>query len=134
MTDSSSPIQRPWNTVARGIIEFVIFYDKKAKHFVGVCLSFDIIEEGNNPEKLMESLTDAAKLHVAVVKKENLPEALLNRYAPKKYWDKYLQVQGSTVLQTSLSRNLIANSVTSTTVSQYPIIDSNDQTKEQVHV
>ena len=45
-------IERPKNTKKEGTIEFLVY--KEGKTFVGVCLTFDIVEEGKNPEKLME--------------------------------------------------------------------------------
>lgn len=125
-------IKRPWNTKEKGLIEFVVFHDKKTKHFVGVCLTFDIVEEGDNPESLMNSLTEAAKLHVDVVQKENLSDELLNRYAPKKYWDKYLPHQSSLVLQDSSRRPLIVSSVASTSVSRYPTFMNNEAASVRV--
>ncbi len=83
-------IQRPKNTKEKGTIEFLVY--KEGKTFVGVCLTFDIVEEGNNPEKLMESIQEAAQGHLEVVRGENMPDDLLNRYAPKEYWDIYYKV------------------------------------------
>lgn len=79
------------NTKEKGIIRFVIFPHKK--QFVGVCLDFNIIEEGENPRELMESLEEAAIGHVEVVIKEKLSDELLNRHAPKRYWDKYNEIK-----------------------------------------
>ena len=85
-------IERPINTKKKGTIEFLVY--KEGKTFVGVCLTFDIIEEGNNPEKLMESIQEAAQGHLKVVREKNMPDDLLNRYAPKEYWDIYYKVIG----------------------------------------
>ncbi len=80
-------IERPKNTKEKGTIEFLVY--KEGKTFIGVCLTFDIIEEGSNPEKLMESIQEAAQGHLKVVRAENMSDDLLNRYAPKEYWDIY---------------------------------------------
>lgn len=80
-------IKRLFNTKEKGAIEFLVY--KKGRIFVGVCLTFDIVEEGDNPEKLMESIQAAAQGHLEVVREKNLPDDLLNRYAPKEYWDVY---------------------------------------------
>ena len=82
-------IKRPWNTKERGIMEF-IFLEEKGK-YIGVCLSFDIIEEGKDLNRLIQSVEDAAKLHIRIVMKKNLSDDLLNRYAPEKYWKKYFE-------------------------------------------
>ena len=83
-------IQRPRNTKGGGTMEFLVY--KEGKTFVGVCLTFDIVEEGTNPEKLMESIQEAALGHLEVVQEEDMSDDLLNRYAPKEYWDIYFKV------------------------------------------
>ncbi len=76
-----------WNTKKRGVFEFLVYPDEK--RFVGVCLTLNIIEEGESPKELLENLEEAAFGHLEVVRKENLSNKLLNRPALKKYWDKY---------------------------------------------
>jgi len=80
-------IKRPKNTKEKGFIEFFIYPEKNK--LVGVCLTFDIVVEGENPNKIMKDLKDAAFLHLKVVVKNKLSDNLLNRYAPKEYWEKY---------------------------------------------
>ena len=82
-------IQRPRNTKERGVIELLTY--KEGKAYVGVCLTFDIVEEGADPVELARSLKEAAELHVATVIKNNLSDDLLNRYAPDEYWKKYFE-------------------------------------------
>lgn len=80
-------IIRPKNTKERGLIEFFVYEEKKT--FIGVCLTFDIIEEGTNAGEVIKNLKEAALLHLEVVRTKNLSDGLLNRYAPEKYWKKY---------------------------------------------
>ena len=80
-------IKRPKNTKKEGIIEYIVY--KEGKSYIGVCLTFDIVEEGKNPTELAKSIKEAAKLHLETVIKNKLSDNLLNRYAPKEYWDKY---------------------------------------------
>lgn len=80
-------IKRHPNTKKHGVMEFFIYPEKD--RYVGVCLTFDIVEEDKNPIKLMEELKEAAFLHLKVVKTKNLSDDLLNRYAPEEYWEKY---------------------------------------------
>ena len=80
-------IQRPQNTKKQGIIECLVY--KESNTFVGVCLTFDIVEEGDNPTELMRSIKEAAELHLETVIRNDLTDELLNRYAPKEYWLKY---------------------------------------------
>ena len=82
-------IQRPKNTKKEGVIEFLVY--KEGKSYVGVCLTFDIVEEGNDPSELMKSIREAAELHLEVVIKNDLSESLLNRYAPEEYWKIYFE-------------------------------------------
>ncbi len=80
---------REKNTKEKGLIEYFVY--PEGDKFVGVCLTFDIVEEGNDPGQLMESIKEAAQLHLSIVIKENMSDELLNRYAPKEYWDKYFE-------------------------------------------
>ena len=85
-------IERPKNTKERGVVEFLTY--KEGDAYIGVCLTFDIVEEGTSPIELMRSITEAAELHLETVVKNNLSEDLLNRYAPEEYWEKYFQATG----------------------------------------
>lgn len=80
-------IIRPRNTKEKGLVEFLVY--KERDKFVGVCLTFDIVEEGSNPKEVMRSITEASALHLKTVVSKNLPDELLNRYAPNEYWEKY---------------------------------------------
>lgn len=82
-------IKRPENTKEKGTIEFLLYGEKDK--FVGVCLTFDIIEVSDDAFSLRKSLESAAFLQLKTVQEKNLPDELLNRYAPKKYWDKYFE-------------------------------------------
>jgi len=88
---STAQIKRPWNTKSRGIIEFLFYREKE--RYIGVCLTFNILEEGEDLEVLKRSVEEAAKLHLKVVIKKNLSDDLLNRYAPIEYWGKYFALQ-----------------------------------------
>ena len=80
-------INRSRNTKRQGTMEFLVY--KEGDTFVGVCLTFDIVEEGTDPIELMKSIKEAAMLHLKVVTEKNLSDDLLNRYAPQEYWDRY---------------------------------------------
>ena len=82
-------IRRPKNTKEKGTIECLVY--KEGNAFVGVCLTFDIVEEGDNPTELMRSIKEAAELHLETVIRNNLTDELLNRYAPEEYWKKYFE-------------------------------------------
>lgn len=82
------------NTKEKGLFRFVVFQEKN--DYVGVCLDLDIVEYGNNPEKLMESIKEAAFSYLGAVRSENLPDKYLNRFAPKKYWNKLKSLSSKT--------------------------------------
>jgi len=102
------------NTKKRGTIEFIVFPDKRNERYVGVCLTFDIVEEGKDLKKLKKSIMEAAQLHLECVIKNNLSDDLLNRKAPKEYWDKYEEIKKIT----QHSRNVKTPRVTGQ-ISQY---------------
>lgn len=74
------------NTKTQGLYEFFV-YPEQGK-FVGVCLTLDIVEEGENLQDVFNSLLKAAHGHVEMVIKSNLNDNLLNRPAPQAYWNK----------------------------------------------
>ena len=82
-------VKRPRNTKEGGVVEFLTY--KEGKAYIGVCLTFDIVEEGADPVALARSLKEAAELHVETVIKNDLSDDLLNRYAPEEYWKKYFE-------------------------------------------
>lgn len=97
--DMSKP--RVWNTKQSGTLEFLVF--GKGKNFIGVCLTLDIVEEGGDPSKLMESVKESAEAHVKLVQEKKLDDSLLNRPAPNEYWQLYYQVLDS--LKGKVERN-----------------------------
>lgn len=82
-------ISRPYNTKERGVIEYIVY--KEGNSYIGVCLSFDIIEEGDDPNKLMLSIQESAELHLKVVRDRRMTDELLNRHAEEKYWKIYFK-------------------------------------------
>ena len=74
------------NTKTQGLYEFFVYPEQG--RFVGVCLTLDIVEEGNNLHDVFNSLIKAAHGHVETVIKNGLNDSLLNRPAPKLYWKK----------------------------------------------
>ena len=85
----NTTIKRTKNTKEKGVLEILVYKEKDS--YIGVCLTFDIVEEGNDPVALMRSVKEASELHLETVIKNNLPDDLLNRYAPEEYWIKYFE-------------------------------------------
>ena len=74
------------NTKKEGIVEFTLF--EEGGHYVAVCLTFDIVLEGDDPTVLKMEIVKAAQLHMETVKELDMSDDLLNRSAPKEYWEK----------------------------------------------
>ena len=76
------------NTKKRG--QFTIFaYREKPNQYKGVCLEFDLIEEGENSQEVMEQIKEAAIGYLKTVIDNKLSDNLLNKKAPEKYWKKH---------------------------------------------
>ncbi len=112
-------IKRPRNTKQKGNIEYLIYKNKDK--YIGVCLTFDIVEESKNLAKLKIDLQKASLSHLECVRKEKLSDDLLNRYAPEKYWIKYFEAiksyqkqQLEKILSTSIitEQNRYSNNLT----------------------
>jgi len=66
-----------------------IAYQEKDGSFTGVCLDLDIVEEGHvSLQEAILSINDAIDSHVQAAAKSGFPKELMNRPAPKEYWDK----------------------------------------------
>jgi hypothetical protein len=75
------------NTYKKGQLQYLFF--KEGKKYVGICLELNIYEEGEDFKTVKETVTKISREHVEYVIKNKLSEGLLNRHAPKKYWDMY---------------------------------------------
>ena len=74
-----------YNTKERGRFYFIIFKEKE--DFIAVCLNLNIIEYGKSPEKLKNSIEEAAQSHLKTIREKNLSDDNLNIPADKKYFD-----------------------------------------------
>ncbi|MBU6321661.1 MAG: hypothetical protein KGI78_03050 [Patescibacteria group bacterium] len=81
------------NTKAMGEMNFLFI--QEGKHIVGVCLEFNIIEEGTNLEEVKKHLETATRLHLEAVQENNLSDDLLNRHAPTEYWEIFEETKKS---------------------------------------
>jgi len=72
------------NTYNVGQLTFLIL--KENKSYTGVCLEFDLTIHAPTAEKAKEHIEDLASGWLKNVIKNRLPEELLNKSAPKKYW------------------------------------------------
>jgi len=79
-----------YNTKEKGVFYFLILKDKDNDDFIAVCLNLDIVEYGKNPETLKESITEAAFSYLEAVRAKNLSDDNLNKFAPDKYLNSFL--------------------------------------------
>ena len=75
------------NTKNIGIARTIVFPCKGG--YRGVCLDFDIIEEGETRDEVEKSMKEAVIGYIENICKNNLDDKLLNRHADKKYWKLY---------------------------------------------
>lgn len=76
------------NTKKRG--QFTLFvYKERPNYYIGVNLEFDLIQEGKTALETMKRIREASIGYLETIIKENLSNDLLNRPAPKEYWEKY---------------------------------------------
>jgi len=75
------------NTKQQGQFRFVIYKRPRDKYYTGVCLDLDIVEENKDPIALRKSLEEAVQGYLEAVIKKDLNDKLLNKPAPKKYWN-----------------------------------------------
>ena len=57
------------------------------KEYVGICLEFDLEVSAKTSEEAKERIQEYMKAWHENIVENKLPETLLNRPAPKKYWD-----------------------------------------------
>lgn len=77
------------NTLKNGSVRFIIF--KEADTWYGVALEFNIVEEGDNPVKVMASLFEAIQGYVETARKLKMRPMPLNQESDKEYeqlWNK----------------------------------------------
>ena len=77
------------NTLKSGKVRYIIF--KEGDTWYGVALEFNIVEEGDDPRMVMQSLFDAIQGYVETAQKLKLRPMPLNQKPDKEYqklWDK----------------------------------------------
>lgn len=75
-------------------ISLTIFLYAKGKKYIGVCLELDIIDEDIDLDVLKNRMRERVESYVTYVSEKKKNVNLLNRPAPKEYWEeffKYLQ-------------------------------------------
>lgn len=73
------------NTYSSCKLTFLIF--RKRDLYTGVCLEFDLVVQAPTWQEAKEHIEDLADAWLKNVLENRLPESLLNKPAPKKYWD-----------------------------------------------
>lgn len=91
------------NTYKKGAVTYLIF--KEGNKFVGVCLEFNLEVEANTPQETKERIEDYSKAWLENVVKNKLSEELLNKPAPKKYWNIYREAVNDAEQRLKVQRN-----------------------------
>ena len=79
------------NTKQSGVMQFVVFCEND--RFFGVCLDFNIIVDGLSAKEVQDRVINISYDHLNTVRKNDLDDSLLNRHAPKEYWEMYEKFQ-----------------------------------------
>jgi len=77
------------NTLNKGSVRYIIFRENNT--WYGVALEFNIVEEGDNPVKVMASLFEAIQGYVETARKVKIRPYPLNQKSDLEYeklWDK----------------------------------------------
>ena len=72
------------NTYRFGKLTYLVL--KEGRHYTGVCLEFDLVMQAPTSEEAKEHIEDLAKGWYRNVITNKLPEEILNKRAPEKYW------------------------------------------------
>ncbi|OGG29420.1 hypothetical protein A3A63_02390 [Candidatus Gottesmanbacteria bacterium RIFCSPLOWO2_01_FULL_46_9] len=72
------------NTYKSGKKTYLVI--KEADQYVGICMEFDLEVCGKNEKEVFERLDDITDAWHENIVKNKLPEELLNKPAPIKYW------------------------------------------------
>ncbi len=73
------------NTYTSGTVTFLILQERDK--FIGICMEFDLEVEGKTAKEAKEKLDDLTHAWLENVVENKLSEELLNKSAPKPYWD-----------------------------------------------
>jgi len=104
------------NTKNSGIARTIIFPCKGG--FLGVCLDFNIIEEGEVREGVEASMREAVIGYIECVCRNNLSNELLNRHADKRYWKIYKSYLD---LIENKAKRLVSSNLKKVSLFVYPI-------------
>ena len=66
----------------------VFVYPSKDR-YIGVCLELDLVDEDSDKDVLAERMQKRIESYVDYIQTKNFDDSLLNRPAPKKYWNKF---------------------------------------------
>lgn len=80
-----------WNTKEKGVFHFLLY--REGDDYVAVCLNLNLVEYGEDPQELMNSIREAAFAHLGAVRKKKLSDSLLNIPASRKHWRKLKELQ-----------------------------------------
>jgi predicted RNase H-like HicB family nuclease len=115
------------NTRNSGIVRTIVFPCKTG--FLGVCLDFNIIEEGEIREEVEASMREAVTGYMECVCKNNLDDWLLNRRADKRYRKIY---QSYLDLIRNKAKKPVSSNLKKTSLFVYPIMKVDKSEKRYI--
>ena len=95
------------NTKQSGVARVIIF-PVKGK-YKAVCLDFDIIKEAKTRQEVEAQIKESIEGYIINIFKNNLDTKLLNRNAPKKYWDMYYKYEKFVLASSQIKNNIPLN-------------------------
>lgn len=84
------------NTLKRGSVRYIIFYDKNEKAWFGVGLEFNVVVEGDDNVEVMASLFAALQGYVKAAQKTKVRDSVLNQKAEREYEELWSEVSKKT--------------------------------------
>lgn len=87
---------RKKNTLKKGNIRYIIFYDKNEKAWFGVGLEFNLVVEGDDKVEVMASLFDALHGYVEAARKIKIRDSVLNQKADNEYEELWTKLSEET--------------------------------------
>lgn len=79
------------NTKNNGILHFITY--KEGRKYVAVCLNLNIIIKGNDFEEVKIDVEELASAYLNEIRYERGNDALLNKRAPSKYFEKLKEIK-----------------------------------------
>jgi len=109
------------NKKGQGIARILIYPSRNK--YIGVCLDFDLVEEADSKEEVLNQIKEATRGYILNVLKNNLDDSLLNRPAPENYWRIYRKYNRFIIAKNKERVKKITPEIKSSSLFSIPIKD-----------